>query len=294
MARVAKKRANIKRDITAGSLALRAVMTENFETIAQAMIDQIMVRLAKLPESQRLTAINDLKKTGVAEYKAAMLASMSVVAFDSLEAVRKEVPAAKSVKLMENEESLLLGEFEELPASIRAKVFKQYQLLSLTQLDDLQKEILFQFNHSIDSTDSLDLIRKDLEDTAFEFTSGPRVQTGAASMAAQVINETRNSFFDDPEVQDEIDAFEFVNEDPVSPICQDLAGRIFEKDDPDRFRYTPPLHFNCKSWMRPILKGNLKGREITGLTPSTKKIEDSIQFADAVCGCGDIHLEIPK
>lgn len=282
---------NIKRQITQSALALRAVMIEHLSRIAQNMVDQIISRLERLPESQRMNAINDLAPVGIADYKSSMLAAMSVIAADALKQVRSEVPKAKNVKLAEGlEDRLLLGEFESLPAAVRNKLFKQYQILTETQIGDLEKKLLFSFGHSVDSTDSMALIRSDLEDTAFEFTSGNRITAGSTSIAAQTVNDTRNEFFDDPEVQDQIDAFEFMNDDPVSEICNDLAGSIFEVDDPDRFRYTPPLHFNCKSWIRPILKGNNK-KEITGLRPSSQEVEDTIQFSEKICGCGDFHVE---
>jgi hypothetical protein len=282
-------KSTVRRQISQGALALRAVMEENLSFIGQSLVDQVMSRLSRLPESQRMKAIDDLELKGVMGYKERLLAALAVVAFDALKAVRLEVPAAKNVKLAEDEDAIQLGEFEKLPASIRNKVFKQYQLLAATQLVDLEKAVKFQFNHSVDSTDSMNLIRADLEDAAFEYTTGPRILAGAASMAAQVINETRNSFFDTDEVQEEIEAFEFVNGDPVSAICNDLAGTIFDKNDPNRFRYTPPLHFNCKSYIVPILSGNLRGREVTDLKPSTQKLEDSIQFSEALCGC-QLHV----
>lgn len=37
---------------------------------------------------------------------------------------------------------------------------------------------------------------------------------------------------------------------------------------------------NCDSYIIPILVGSLKGREIDGLKPSNKKLEDQIQFSD--------------
>jgi len=287
-------KANVRRQIQQATLAIKAIMQENLEEIGQALVDQIMARLSRLQESKRLEAIIDLELKGQAKYKEAMLGAIAVIASDALRDVRLEVPKAKRVQLSEEiEGSLQLGEFERLPASIRNKVFRLYQLLSETQLDDLEKAVVWQFNHSVDSTDSLDTIRADLEDAAYEFTSGNRIAAGASSISAQVINETRNEFFSDPDVQEQIDAFEFVNGDPVSEICQDLAGTIFDKDDPNRFRYTPPLHFNCKSYIAPILSGNLKDREIEKLQPSSKRIEDTIQFSEHLC-CGRLNVVAEK
>lgn len=279
-------KSTVRRQIQQGSLALKKVMQDHLSEIGQNMIDQIMSKLNRLPESQRMKAL-DVEPVGQQAYRESLLAALAVLAYDALKAVRLEVPGAKSVKLAGDEERLLLGEFEELPASIRNKIYKLYQILYTTQLGDLEKAISFQFAHSIDSTDSMALIKADLEDAAYEYTTGNRIAAGAASMSAQVINETRNSFFDTEEALEQIEAFQFVNGDPVSAVCQDLAGTIFAADDPNRFRYTPPLHFNCKSYIVPILNGNLRGREIVPFKPSTAEIEDSIQFSEVVCGCSD-------
>lgn len=280
----------VRRLIQQGTLALKEVMTEHLSIMAQNMIDQIVSRVESLPESKRMDAIMDVQLKGQQAYKEAMLAAMAVIASDALREVRKEVPKGKTVQLAEDlEDSLQLGEFENLPASIRNKLFRQYQLLSMTQMTDLQKVIAWQFNHSIDSTDSMAILKADLEDAAYEMATGPRVTAGAGSVASQLVNEVRGEFFEAPEIREQIAAFRFVNGDPVSPICQDLAGTIFDIDDPDRFRYTPPLHFNCKSYIEPIIE--LKsGMEITKLKPSTAKLEDSIQFSEKVC-CGHVHIE---
>lgn len=283
-------KSQIRRLIQQGSLALKAVMIEHLSIMAENMIQQVIAHMKTLPESKRMDAIMDLQPKGVQAYREAMLAAMSVISADALKEARKEVPNGKSVQLSEDvENSLQLGEFEKLPASIRNKLFRQYQLLSMTQITDLQKTIAWQFNHSVDSTDSLAILKADLEDAAYEMATGPRVTAGAGSIASQIVNETRGEFFDDPEIRSQISAFRFVNGDPVSPICQDLAGTIFDVDDPDRFRYTPPLHFNCKSYIEPIIE--LKsGMEITKLKPSTAKLEDSIQFSEQVC-CGHVHID---
>lgn len=277
-------KSTVRRQIQQGTLALKKLMQDHLSEIGQNMVDQIMSKLDRLPESQRFKAI-EVEPVGQQSYREALLAALAVIAYDSIKEVRREVPGAKNVKLAGDEERLLLGEFEELPASVRNKIFKLYQILYTTQLADLEKAISFQFAHSVDSTDSMALIRADLEDAAFEYTTGNRISAGAASMAAQVVNETRNSFFETEEALEQIEAFQFVNGDPVSAICQDLAGTIFAADDPNRFRYTPPLHFNCKSYIVPILKGNLRGREIVPFQPSTKELEATIQFSEVVCGC---------
>ena len=285
------KKPNIRKQITEGKVALKELMSEHLAEIADSIISRVMTKLADLPESRRMNAIVDITPVGQASYKEQLLEAMAFIASDALEQVRKEIPNGKRVKLAEwNEHGVQLGEYESLPVAVRNKISKSAFLLFDTQLADLQKAIFFQFSHSVDSTDSMDLIRADLEEAAEDYVTGNAIEAGAGSIAAQVINDTRTEFLDSDEAKDEIEAYEFVNGDPVSPICQDLAGTVFDKDDPNRFRYTPPLHFNCKSYIVPILKGNLGKREVKKLAPSTQKLEDSIQFSEAVCCGGHVHI----
>jgi hypothetical protein len=283
-------KSNVRKQITDAKLALKPLMRESLAAIAENMIDQIMAGLARATPSERLNAIKDISPTGQAVYRQALLAAFAVVASDALINARKQVPKAKKVKLTEIEGSLQLGDFENLPPAIRKKLLTQQTLTVDTQIADLQKAIFFQFNHSVDSTDSDEVVRTDLETAADDYVTGAAIEAGAGTLAAQIVNEARNEFFFDPDVLDEIDAFEFTNGDPVSEICTDLDGTVFDKDDPNRFRYTPPLHFNCKSSIEPILKGGLKGRSIEPLKPSTQKIEDTIQFAETVCCGGEFHV----
>lgn len=282
-----RKKPNIKSDINAAAQAIKELMQENLSQIATVMIDTIVSRVANSTDSQRFNAIKDVPKTGIAEYKTRLLDALAVISSEALDQARKEVPKAKNVRLAgESEPSIQLGEFERLPADMRKKILMQSQLLLDTQIADLEKAVYFQFGSSIDSTDSLDLLRADLNEAAEDYISGASITSGSGATAASIVNSARNSFFLDDDVQSQIDAFVFTNGDPVSAICQDLSGTVFSADDPNLNRYWPPLHWNCKSYILPILKGNLGPREITKLNPS-KKAQESIQFSECTCGCRD-------
>ena len=271
--------ANIKKQIKVSKESIQDVMQMNLAKIAESMISQIIGRAKKLNPSQMLNATKDIKPKGIAAYKSDLKATLAVVSSDALDQARKEVPRAKNVKLMENEERLLFGEFEKLPADIRRRINNSNQLLIGTQIADLEKAIFFQFNSSVASDKPLKEIEADLNEKAETYITGNAIQAGSAVVAANVVNEARNAFFFDKKTLEEIEAFQFMNGDPVSLICNDLDGLIFDKNDPNAFRYTPPLHYNCKSWIRPVLKLK-KGQEIQKFKPSTKKIEDTIQFSD--------------
>lgn len=268
---------NVRKQILEAKTAIKELMQENLAVIAENMIDQIIGKAKRLTPSQQLDAIKDIEPRGQAEYKDLLLTALSVISLDAIEKARKEVPAAKKVRL---------SEFDRLPPALQRKIKSQSNLLVGTQIGDLSKNLFFQYQSSLDSTDDPSLIGSDITDSATEYITGPSIEAGSGVIASQVVNSARNAFFFDDDVLEEIDAFEFVNGDPVTEICKDLNGTVFSKDDPEADRYYPPLHWNCKSYIRPILKGNLGNKEIEKLRPSKSKLEDQIKFAEE----GHVHV----
>lgn len=270
--------ANISRQIKKSTEEIKDIMQLNLATIAESMIDQVIRNAKRLPRSKVLDSTKGVHPTGVNAYKSDLKATLSVVSSEALDQVRKEIPTAKNVKLMEDETRLLFGEFEQLPASIRKRIDNANQLLIGTQISDLEKAIFFQFGSSVASDKTIREIEFDLNEKSEKYITGNAIQAGSSVSAATAVNDARNAFFFDDKVLEEIAAFEFVNLSPVAQICKDLAGKIFPKDDPNHFRYTCPLHFNCKSWYRPILKLK-KGQVPERLSPTKAGIK-SIQFTE--------------
>lgn len=281
------------------ALVLRDVMLLELSPLADAMIAKIIGRARGLTRSQRLRAIKEIPWTGEAKYQAKIREILAEIALDGFDEARREMGLGQKFRLGEELDSLQLAAdtptlLDRLPAKTRRWIQKQADLLVGTQLKDLETNLFFQWTSSVDTTDDLDVLEDDLKKAALAYLEGNAISAGATLLSSKTVNEARNGFFFEPDVLEEIDAFEFVNGDPVTQICEDLAGTVFAKDDPDMFRYTPPLHWNCKSWIRPILKGNLakalakprgpegkrRPEKIEKLEPSTKKVEESIQFSE--------------
>lgn len=278
-----------QRQIKEAGKIIRELMITSLEEISSGLIKKIMSRVNDLSDANKLNAIKDLQVPGVNSYKEKLQEALAIISGEALAQARKEVPKKKSVKLAEftDEGRLLFGEFEKLPLKIRKQIKTRNELLIGTQIADLEKAIFFQFTSSAPSTDSMRQLEFDLKESADDFIYGNSIAVGALSTSSSVVNEVRTAFFFDDEVLSEIEAFIFVNGDPVSEICQELAGQIFPKDDPNLFRYTPPLHYNCKSTIEPILSGELGNKEPQLLEPSKKAI-DSIQFGENLlksCKC---------
>lgn len=259
---------------------LQQVFKIELAAIGDEMIAQIMRRARK---KQSLAALKEIEWPGRLAYQAKILEAISTIAVAAIEGARKEIPKAKSVKLVEKIDSVKFASttnFDKLPNDLQQKLLKQAQLLVGTQLNDLEQSVMYQYTDSYDTTEDPSVLENDLNGAAMEYIDGQAIPAGANILAAKTVNEARSAFFFDSDVLEEIDAFQFTNGDPVTPICQDLAGTIFAKDDPELFRYTPPLHWNCKSYIEPILSGDLGGRALSPLRPSTSELEDSIQFCE--------------
>lgn len=281
---------NVKKTIRESGEVLRELFEKSLAAIGDEMISQIMSRAKRLAPSEKLRALKEIAWTGELEYQRNVIDSLAEIALEAITDARKEVPSAKNVRLSEALDSMQLAQatsLEKLPKGLRDRILKNAQLLVGTQLADLQKTLFFQYTDSVDTTEDDSVLEDDLKQAAVEYITGSAVTSGSKLLSSKTVNEARNAFFFDDEVLQQIDAFEFVNGDPVTPVCQDLNGTVFAKDDPELFRYTPPLHWNCKSFIRPVLAGNLKSalsragqKKIQKLRPSTKKIEDTIQFSE--------------
>jgi phage gp29-like protein len=268
-----------KKLISAGADDLKEVMRAGLAKMGKQLVQRLVRAWGDLSPDTRVTVAKSVSITGQAEYKQVLKDAMLRIAAAGVESARRDVPRAKDVKFSEAP-GICLKEYDWLPPKLLRRIDTQAELLAGAQAGDLEMAMLFQYTSSAPSTDSQRTIEDDLNQALDDALSGPSISTGAGTTAAAVTNIARSAFFMEPEVLDQIEAFQFVNYDPISPICEDLAGRIFAKDDPGLDRYTPPLHHNCKSIMLPILKGNLGNREIEKLVPSRASLEKFITLRE--------------
>lgn len=236
---------------------VRVTLRKHLSLAADGLVEDIMKAYKGATEAEKINAISGVSSRGMAKYKADLQEELSLIAHESIDGARREVPKAKKVKLA--------GKFEDLPKSIQKRLNQQSRLMVQTTLSDLEKVVFLQFGDSVVSTDSAALIAQDLEEAAITFTEGASVSAAGGNAASRIVNESRSAFFFDEEVLKELESFTFVNGDPVSQICQDLAGQTFSKDDVEAQRLFPPLHHNCKSYLVPNLTGAKDNPTVTGL-----------------------------
>lgn len=280
---LAEKRA--KKQIAEAKETLLPVMQESLKASGDKLVQQIMASWRALPDASKSKATKDLELKGAAAYKNALIDELSNTAGIALKGARAEVPKAKDTKLGEVVGAIKLADpisIDDLPAKVRQLVRERAALLSESTMADLQKAVFFRFASSVNSTDSASILESDLDEVIDDFIASSNLDTAASNSAAHTVNEARNAFFFDDDVLEEIESFTFVNGDPVSPICQDLAGQTFAKDDPEAARYFPPLHHNCKSYIVANPVGGKRNPAISdrGLKPSSPDLDKYVTLSE--------------
>ena len=287
---------------------LKDVMISNLSLIAEKLIKDIMVRVRTSSDSKKPDAIKGLKVSGIYPYKAELKDALVIIAHKAYFDAQKEVPP-KSKKLSEDVQfskrrsriifkkliprsrykspptkyfdKKLETMYFDLPSNVRKLLMIQRDFLVESQLADLKTAVAFQFSTSLFNTDSLDVLVADLQEAAGDFVLGRSISSGASVTGSKIVNQTRMEYLYGDKATPQVEAYVFINNhtDNRTPICESLAGTVFSPSDPNRYKFTPPLHYNCRSFIQPILKGNLGNRKIEKLKVS-KSNEKYIQFSE--------------
>lgn len=188
---------------------------------------------------------------------------------------RLEEQAVKARKAIE--------EAYEFSSETKNRISSKSELTVDAQIGDVRKGISLQYVSSYGSTDSDSVLRKDLLSKASEIVDGPMTSTGPSILSGQAVNEGRFDAVESLGLEDEVESYTFMNGDPVTDICQELEGRTFSADDPDLDRYTPPLHYNCKSYFSINMKSFKNNPAVDDDDLKlTKAAQNSINLAEHV------------
>ena len=263
----------------------KTVMQEGLRQMLDAMKKKIEAEYKKATPQARLTLGTKIEAVGVNKYRDVLREALAETANLGLLSARKEIPGGKKIKLSESIQLAAPkgGYYEALPTNVKKRIVDvQASLIANTQSADLEKIVSFQYTTSANSTADLAQILRDIEEKAGEVIegatgSGLSLEAAASNAVSTTLNQARLDFFFEPEVLETIESFTFVNEDPVSEICQELDGTTWAADDPAVDRYSPPLHHNCKSRLVPNIKGDEGNPEVeSGPTSISKAAASSI------------------
>lgn len=260
------------------------VIKDSVRFSGNKMIVDIMNRYKQLPTSKKQDATT-VTLGGAGKFRDALRKSLSETTSLAINQAKKEV-GAQDVKLSSKEfhikrikeeyeidEIKLASELEKFPTHVQLLISKQTQMITEQTLAQMQAAIGFTFSSIERKSSDVDVIKQNMEESLEEFTN--KVTIKANDVSALMVNEGREAVFFDDDVIDTIHSYTFMNGDPKSPICRALAGTTFYTNDAESLRYSPPLHHNCKSYLRANLKTS-KGVDklkVSTLSPTAEQIK---------------------
>ena len=267
------------------------VMKSNLQFIGEKLVADVVRKYKQLPENSKLKAIDNIKLGGTAKYKRQLKGTLTTTSTKALEQVKQEVPDAADVKLKNNDEFFKLldnygsikfadSDFSALPAHVRKLIALQSTRIVDRQAAELEDRVAFTFMQTEQTTDSAATIEKEISNAANDYVDSATINTAATNVSSTLVNQTRNEFFFDDEVLEEIYAFRFVNSDPKAPICIRLAGQVFAKNDTEFLQFSPPLHHNCKSYLAAVPNAAKTKPVIEPLPPITADQRKSITLSE--------------
>ena len=288
LATIAQRR-RTKRFIEAEADKIANEISDMILLSSERYTEAVIRKMRDLPNNRKQNATNEVTLRGQASLRLSLRNAFVSTASSALEQVREEVPSRRNVVLSTDKKAIELLvekygkevlEFEDfqaenLPVDVRVILNKQAELIAEDVTGDLEKRLDFTFSNIQTKTDSEAIIRTSMTATATRLASSGVVQTRGTNVSALIINVSRDRFLRSPEVAPAIHSYTFFNEDPRTDICMELAGTTFATNDQSSWRWNPPLHHNCKSYIVPNLQTQrgVDRLEISRLAPSAEAQE---------------------
>ena len=218
--------------------------------------------------SKRRKIISELPIPGRIKYRKQMRLDMALIAQQSTDNVLKELKLP-DVKFADYTEMM-----ETVPFALRDKLQANIDAVIDDQDHELKKRMFFIASQKLDTTDSVNSLIKDMGDAAEKYTSN--LSAASTNLVSGTVNSARDSVFQTPEVFDEIESFVIVNPSPQAPICKNLTGRVFTKEEYITGEL-PPYHHHCETTVRAQLVGQKTIKPVSplGLTPTGTPAEVS-------------------
>ena len=253
------------REIKNKSKDVHFLMQSHLEDRTAMFLDKVEKKFRKETKpAARRKILESTDIPGKREYKQKLRLELAQLAEESTRKVLKEL----------NMPNMKFDEFTQIlksvPFALRDKLRANIDAIITDQDNELKKRMFFVASQKLDTIDSVDSIMKDMSVAANSYTTTSGVLNVAAVNATSgTVNSARNAVFQTPEVFEEIDSFIIVNPSPDAPICKELAGRVFSKEE-YKTADLPPYHHNCETTVAAQLKGQkvIKPVNPIGLTPT--------------------------
>lgn len=246
----------ISAQIEDAGLSLEKTMREMLKRRSGAMLAEVRKVIEKDPANAR-KKVFAIKLPGQDEYISKLERAVILQAVDAGKKAFDEIGLKPSgFKFAEKKKSGTKW--------LKEKLLAQILLVVLSQDTDIEKAVYFAFNEEY-GTLSEENLQEAIERQVDAYFDKGLIATAALNLASSTINSARKEAFLSPEAAAQVESFVFVNADPVSAICKALNGKVFSKEEFESSDLTPPLHHNCKSYIRAQTAGKAGNLPVTGL-----------------------------
>lgn len=268
---------DVPKKIDARAGQMETMMRKSLNERSDEFISRIVTILQREKGNARRTKALSQEMKGKTKYSDEILSFLASVGDEARVDVLKEV-GKSGLNLADKETK---DKLSSLPKKSKERIKSEVGLIVNEQDAQLQKAVLFTLNAQIDTTDSVDQLEKEMKTQRDRYVEGASLRVGAVNFVSSVTNGVRNDVFQTKEVFDDIESFVYFNTNPQSPICKNLNGRVFSKEEYKTSRFLPPNHHNCKSIVVAQTVGEKRNKPVdpVGLQPtgSSEEIEAIIK-----------------
>lgn len=148
------------------------------------------------------------------------------------------------------------------------------QLAAMSITDDIEKKIKLTLSAGITQGLAQGEIIKQIKQVFEPYLysiDGALLETTIRTNFSTAYNQSKLAYFAPMVNSGEIYAYQFsaIMDDRTTDICGSLNGKIFRADATSDIE--PPLHYNCRSTLIPILKEEIENEQIYGASESENK-----------------------
>lgn len=165
----------------------------------------------------------------------------------------------------------------------KQNVAAKAEVFADTQINDVVKAVDLSYQSSLSYAED-DQLEQDMIDAADKAINGPMTIAGPDVQASQIVNETLDEAAQKYSEETGIDivsyTFVAVDDESTTDLCRELDGSTFDPEDPDFKKYTPPLHYNCRSFMQVNTSETKDNPEVTGAPKLSKAAQGQLVLAE--------------
>ncbi len=172
------------------------------------------------------------------------------------------LPPEEAIKFFKDKIIMPAKDFYALEAWARARAFTVSYVTKAEVLNDIHKAVDEAISNGTTLADFGDSLKNIAENRGWTGITPWHEETVFRTNIQTAYSAGRYEQLEG--MGDKFDGqFSAIMDDRTTEVCSELNGKVYPLDSPFWDIYTPPLHFNCRSALVPILKSTEESRGLT-------------------------------